>query len=140
MESTGWEQKGEGRVSGVAWGLTRCPVLPHTIGSSERVIAILLWAGVMQWHPESLKRDVLLFWDLLLRLQASELTHSTVLGASQGGTERLSGSHTLPSACQLRLLGTSQGSPGKGSETQRVKTFLQLLRLFLHWGKKAFLS
>lgn len=83
----GWERKSESRVSGVARGLPHWPLLLHTIESSEHVTAILSRGlGVMQWCLESLKRDVLLFWDLLRGLRASGLTHSTGLGAGQGVT------------------------------------------------------
>lgn len=58
--------------------------------------------------------DVPLFWDLLLGLQTSGLTHPTALGASQGATERLFGSHTLPPALPAQPAGDPPGLTGQG--------------------------
>lgn len=92
----------------------------------------LLWAGGDVLASGGLKGGTGLFWDLLLGLQASGLTHPAVLGASQEVTERLSGSHTLPLALPAQPAGDQPGLAGQGSTAQGVKTFLQLLRLFLY--------
>lgn len=101
------------------------------------------WVGVMavtSGKPERGCSAVLLFWDLLLGQQASGLTHPTVLSAGQAVTERLSGSHTQLWTVPAQPSGDQPELPGQSSTAQGVKTFLQLLRLFLCWGKKAFLS
>lgn len=82
------------------------------------------WA--MWWHRMSLKGEALgwLPWGSWLRLQASGLTHTTGLGASQGATERLSGSHTrCHGPCQLSLLGAGQDSLGRGAGPKGSRPF-----------------
>lgn len=69
--------------------------------------------GMMRWRVESLKGNIQLFWDLLLGLQASGLTHPTGLGASQGATETLSGSHTLQLLLPAQPAGDQPGLSGQ---------------------------
>lgn len=96
--------------------------------------------GMMQWRLESLNGDIWLFWGLLLGLQASGLTHPAELGTSQGATERLPGSHTLPLVLPAQPAGDQPGLSGQGEHNAESQGLLTIIEAFFLLAENAFLS
>lgn len=92
--------------------------------------------GVIWWCLKHLKGDIRLFWDLLLGLQASGLTHPIGLGASQRAMERLSGSHMLPLALPAQPAGDQPGLAGQGEHGPGSQDLLIIIEAFSLRGQK----
>lgn len=138
------ELRGEPSVPGVTSSpLAESAWVPWA-SHCKSLTAAVSWRGmgVTRWHLKSLKGEDLLFWDLLLGLQASGLTHPMRTGHKPRSNWKTLGSHTLPLAVPAQPAGgqpdlTRQAEPHPGSQDlfAIIKVFF-----FPHQSKYAFLS
>jgi hypothetical protein len=79
-----------------------------------------------------------LFWDLLLELQASGLTHAMRAGHKPSSNGKTLVSHTLPLALPAQ---PTRGQPGLARQAEPnpgSQDFFAIMETFLQWGKNAF--